>query len=383
MKTNFLEWMKAKEELLNEGRRQAQADYQVEGIPQIGDVVISNPAAFFKKVLYVPRGRGSDAKIPKLRDGVNISPADFSSFNIQNMDDNVASATRQTSGTYSSKGQGDKEVFKIKRLRDVSDSFDNAFMGDSGKKYFVDLGRGKSVEGLYKVYQQLTRHSSLGDDPNARQNLAMTNFLGGDDQMDNKDRTHGQQAAANLVNKGANDAVRDYKSKLNDKIKAWIENPAAYLQKTGQSMPQIISGLQSELKQLHEDPEDSQWYDSQNKLPYIQSKWLDKIDPSHASWDAGQESDMITEPVPSASPLDALMQGKGPSVNPAAASAAGQYSGQHQQQDDAIRNLLKTASYDPSIMSNTRCWKRHDDVKRYAYFSEANMISVRSKTSYL
>jgi hypothetical protein len=137
---SFLEWAEQK---IEEG-----VAFQYDTVPEVGDIVISNPAAFFKKVLYVPGGKSAGMKVPKIKN-TNVSPEQFSSWKIDNIEGRAASASRLITGTYASKSQGAPRnpPFDIKRLRDVSQSF-----GGGSKKYFIDLGRSKSIDKLYRVY---------------------------------------------------------------------------------------------------------------------------------------------------------------------------------------------------------------------------------------
>jgi hypothetical protein len=213
MQFDFLEWLKAKTLIDEAQRRVALSSHAVEGIAKVKDIVISNPISFFDKVLYIPKGVGSDVKIPKLKN-VKMSPSDFSSWVIISIDDREVKANRLMNPILP------QEIFKsksfdYKRLRDVTDSFasdDLLSVGKDSKRYFVDLGKTNEVEKLYQVYQQLTRHSALGG-AQGQQDAAIKNILAGDD-VNEKGRTGGQQAVASMINKGADNLKIQHYLKL-------------------------------------------------------------------------------------------------------------------------------------------------------------------------
>ncbi len=343
---NFLEWTAEREELLEEGRRQRQASYSVDANPNIGDVIISNPVAFFKKVMYVPAGKGAELKSPRLKDAT-INPKDFSSFNIQNIDGRTIHSVRRTTGTYASKGKGADKLFGLERLRDVTDSFPK-----DGARYFVDLGRGKTIEQLYATYQNLTRHSIITS-PEAKQNARIGAFIG--DQPSpyrSDDRTVGQQSVANTLIKGAETHVEDNRHQRAKLITRQIQGLQAGRPVDRMSYSDVLQSMKNMVK----DAEDVQWL--------RKNGYSDIVDTLH---DTGLSQDVAGETMGRVAPPESnwdkfMNQPQQRVTNPAIAPQS--------TPDERMAQLLKTAAYDPSIMSHTRHWKRHNDIKRYDYFAE-------------
>lgn len=132
--------------------------------------------------------------------------------------------------------------------------------------------------------------------------------------------------------------------------------------------------LLDEMKSMAEDARNVQWLRSHG--------YGDIIDTLHDVGEpvAGEEVGSQPPQTPPEADWDKMFnqpqQAGNPAVDPAVASAAGQYTGQHQppqpaNDDDEFWNRMRqNASYDPSIMSHTRHWKRHNDIKRYDYFAE-------------
>ena len=204
MNSSFLEWIQQRtqiEESTGRLRRMQMSDYTPDIDPTSGVTywVINNAGQFLNDVLKMPTAQQLEQGIgPQLRD---ILPElrKYSLFKISGVEGKTVKMTRSTKETYST---GKEKLANIASLRDVTDSFKSMGIGkaDVNNRYYINISGSRmepsKIDKMVKAYMNLTRAQAGGGSHEDRQDLAVRNFIGGD------------QAVKDRLNQGASD-MRD------------------------------------------------------------------------------------------------------------------------------------------------------------------------------
>ena len=391
----FLDWLEKKQKKILEastmsrvGMRQyhAQADIDQESFERdqnagVKYIVITNSIKMLRDL------------IKAAKTGNPVDPSNYSEFRITNIDGDRATMVRNVNQTYS---QGVSKVVDLDDIKEfeVTDAFKDAgIIGQNKNRYFLSARRKGTEDTLRNLMQKwlsLTTHQVVGDKM-SQQDMAMTNFLGGQDKVKQK-LNQGAQGAkdqfwADLgdkamrgedVTKLATDAAVDdetgYNALDNDRFHQKLMHiaPALFTQL---KLKGVIGDLSAEEAKLVKDlqqieavakagmadqvlsgnPEVQQAIENPNSVMYAKVLGLWNA----ANWIESKErsSNSLFNTLRSMKPAQAEPQPSGMGQ-----PAMGQQSG-------GPVGLQKLLQGEGTVFESI-CWKRHNDKRGYDYFSE-------------
>lgn len=341
MKMNFLEWIIERDEL-EEAYATSQRTGHPPANPQQGDIVISNASGFIDSLITRKTGQLKNDGKSRLSSG-SVSKATVGGFSR-----NGHPVIRWTSFDTPDRAVNPQE------LLDVTPAFDNG--GDlldpeklkTRQGVFVwnkprKQGSHKRVEELWTKWWQQAARPQAAETPDEKQAQAVKAHVFDDkeglkqDQRKLGDEHKHQQAqevtqmiqgllSGNPVGVSYNDLLQIMKGMVEDPYEVqWLRK----------------NGYDNIIDTLHDTGLSGNVAGEEHGRTTAQ---LEPVNPERTSWDKfyNDPTQITTNPTiaPQSTP------------------------------EDRMRDLLKTASYDPSIMSHTRHWKRHNDIKRYDYYCE-------------
>lgn len=353
MNTSFLEWIVQRADLEEAAKHAYQRGTISPADPKQGDIIITNAKGFMNTLITKARGKIKNGGKSSLgRQGVSKS-------SIVGMDRNGMPVA-----SFLSFDRGAKAI-DPKHLLDVTHAFDDGnklvkeletrqgvfvYNPPRSKKYTSHA----DVQSMWERWWQQTARPQAAEGEEDLQTTNIRSQIFGDDQF-----AKDQQ----------NQMATSHKHKQASEVIEMIQGLLAGKPVSGMGYDQVLQIM----KGMVEDPQEVQW---------LRRNGYDKIvdtlhDTGLSGQVAGEEKGPLLpaqpdeQPEPQQSDFEKMFNtpqpGGSPAVNPAVAQAAGQHSGQHQP-EDKLGQWLKNASYDPSITSPTRHWKRHNDTKTYAYF---------------